>query len=76
MVPWDIQRLASIKRKFKYFAYPCGQYELQSMIWPPRLSKMRRNVVFHNAGRTFGNAENPFSLEENFRVNTMGMLYR
>ena len=82
MVARDADRLASIKKEVpNTFAYPCDvsdEAAVNDMASQVVEEIGEPNVVFHNAVRgTFGHflEISPADLEENFRVNTMGMLY-
>jgi len=82
MVARDAERLASIKKEVpNTFAYPCDvsdEAAVNDMASQVVEEIGEPNVVFHNAVRgTFGHflEISPSDLEENFRVNTMGMLY-
>ena len=82
MVARDADRLASVKKEVpNTFAYPCDvsdEAAVNDMASQVIEEIGEPNVVFHNAVRgTFGHflEISPSDLEENFKVNTMGMLY-
>ncbi len=82
MIARDTARLASLTEEIpNSFSYPCDvsdETAVNDMASKVTKELGEPDVVFHNAVRgTFGDflEISPSDLEENFKVNTMGMLY-